>query len=111
VVNERVDLVNVVLNVVVMERFMWNLNVIHVDLKIEQPGRIIQEVVRVMVMVVKHLMKSVMIVMDEVINKQRKGHMNISYFIINLKKKKKLFFFDNKLMCGRFRFFFSSYWW
>jgi hypothetical protein len=92
VVNERVDLVNVVLNVVVMERFMWNLNVIHVDLKIEQPGRIIQEVVRVMVMVVKHLMKSVMIVMDEVIDKQRKGHMNISYFIINLKKKKKLFF-------------------
>jgi hypothetical protein len=72
IVNERVDLVNVVVNVMVMEEFMLNLNVIHVEMKIEELGQIIQDTVHVMAMVVKHLMNYVMIVMDEVINKKKK---------------------------------------
>jgi len=72
IVNERVDLVNVVVNAMVMEEFMLNLNVIHVEMKIEELGQIIQDTVHVMAMVVKHLMNYAMIVMDEVINKKKK---------------------------------------
>jgi len=93
VVNERVDQVNVVINVVVMEKFMLNLNVILVDVKKEQVGQVIQEIVHVMVMVVKYLMNYVMIVMDVVINKERKKrYMNIFLFLELMSKKKKFYF-------------------
>jgi uncharacterized membrane protein len=79
-VNEKVDQVNVVLNAVVMEEFMLKQNVIHVDVKTEQLGRIIQEIVHVMAMLGKHRMSNVMIVMDVVINKNNKRQTNTFLF-------------------------------
>ncbi len=93
VASERVDLENVVLNVVVREEFVLNMNAVHVDMKNEQLGRIIQEIVHVMVMVVKHLMNNVMIVRDEVINKKIKETYEHFFFFISITDEKKTFFF------------------
>jgi len=81
-VNEKVDQANVVLNAVAMEEFMLKQNVIHVDVKTEQLGRIIQEIGHVMAMVGKHRMSNVMIVMDVVINKNNKRQTNIFLFLL-----------------------------
>lgn len=67
--DQRVDLVNVVGNVVVMEDFMCSLNVAHAVVENEQHGRIIPQTVHVMAMVDKHQRKSAMIVTVVVINK------------------------------------------
>jgi hypothetical protein len=93
VASERVDLENVVLNVVVREEFVLNMNAVHVDMKNEQLGRIIQEIVHVMVMVVKHLMNNVMIVRDEVINKKIKETYEHFFFFISITDEKKTLFF------------------
>ena len=67
--DENIDPVNVVRSAVVMDDFVLNKNAIHVDAKIERLGRIIPKIVHAMVMVDKHPLNYVMIVKDEVINK------------------------------------------
>ncbi len=96
VANENVDQVNDVLNAVVMEESMLNRNVIHVDLQHKQLGRIIQEVVHAMGMLVKHRTNNVMIVMDVVINKNKEQKQTniflcrFVYFFSNSRRKKKM---------------------
>ena len=66
---QKVDLVNVVGNVAVMEDFMCSLNVLHVVVENEQPGRITHQTVHATAMADKHQRKSVMIVTVVAINK------------------------------------------